>query len=187
MARPYAFRYPVDIAATLDPWRDQLGRSFDQVVSILADRDRAIEDHLSLAVAQGYLGIGELTSVQTGLTTADTDVTNLTVTVTVPAGRRLKITVHSMIDNENGGSTAIGVLKIQEDGVTIAHRESYLDAHLGLREGQDIDFCAFRSPSAGVHTYKVVAGITSNSGRIFATSTRPSFITVEDIGPADRS
>lgn len=180
--RLYSFRFPADIRSTLEPWRYQLGNQFDEVVAHLADRDRALEDHVNLSVGQGYLGIGTADAIQTGLTTADTAVTGLTVTVEVPANRRLKITVHTMIDNQAAG-VGIGVVKVHEDGVTIAHRESYLEATGGLQEGADIDFASFAEPSAGAHTYSVVAGISSNNGRIIASATRLSYISVEDVGP----
>lgn len=41
------FRYTPDIVSTIEPWRDELGRRFEDVVSRLADRDRQVEDYLS--------------------------------------------------------------------------------------------------------------------------------------------
>lgn len=41
-----AFRYPFDVQSTLEPWRHELGSSFDDVVAHLSDRDRALEDYL---------------------------------------------------------------------------------------------------------------------------------------------
>lgn len=43
------FRFPYPISEALDPWREQLGESFDLVVALLSDRDRALED----AVGEG--------------------------------------------------------------------------------------------------------------------------------------
>lgn len=42
-----AFRYPYEIATVLEPWRERLGDQFDEVVALLADRDRALEDSLT--------------------------------------------------------------------------------------------------------------------------------------------
>lgn len=43
-----AFRYPTDIASTLAPWRHKLGLDFESVVARLADRDRVLENNLSV-------------------------------------------------------------------------------------------------------------------------------------------
>lgn len=47
MAEPRSFRYQPDVRSTLDPWREELGRDFEQVVALLTDRDRDLEDYLS--------------------------------------------------------------------------------------------------------------------------------------------
>jgi hypothetical protein len=41
-----SFHFPYQLDAVLEPWREQLGDSFDQVVALLVDRDRALEDHV---------------------------------------------------------------------------------------------------------------------------------------------
>ena len=42
-----AFRYVPPIEATLDPWKDQLGEYYYDVLARLADRDRQLEDFLA--------------------------------------------------------------------------------------------------------------------------------------------
>lgn len=52
MSTSGAFRYQYDIQTALEPWRETLGESFDRVVSILRDRDRAVEDYVSRYTTQ---------------------------------------------------------------------------------------------------------------------------------------
>lgn len=47
MASSPAFRYPYNIQTTLEPWREVVGPNFDKVVTLLTDRDRAIEDYVN--------------------------------------------------------------------------------------------------------------------------------------------
>lgn len=188
--KPYSFRYPYDTQSAMEPWREKfaglLTGAFDSVISRLSDRDRSLEDHLSLGVGQGYIAApATLTSIQTGLIATDTDVTGLSITVTVPANRRLKITAYVTIDNE-AASVGIGVIKIKEDGTQITVRQPPLDADSGLREGADVDFSVFTTPAAGTHTYKVTAAISSANGRLFHTSQNPGYLTVEDVGPVSQ-
>lgn len=42
------FRYVPDVQAALEPWREKLGQHYDEVVSKLVDRDRALEDYATL-------------------------------------------------------------------------------------------------------------------------------------------
>jgi hypothetical protein len=186
--RLYSFRYPFDILTTLEGWREKLSSpltgSYDSVVARMADRDRALEDYLSLGVGQGYLGRATLTSTQTGLVVADTDVTGLTLDVMIPANRVLKIAAYVEIDNE-AAATGLGFLKIKEDGTQITVRQPPLDVNGGLREFCDVDFSVFTTPAAGKHTYKVTAGISTNNGRLVHTSQNPGFLTVEDVGPVN--
>lgn len=44
------FRYPYDILATLEPWREKLGSEFDSVAARLTDRDRSLEDYVNQVI-----------------------------------------------------------------------------------------------------------------------------------------
>lgn len=41
------FRYQPDIQSTLSPWRAKLGENYEQVVALLTDRDRQLEDYVN--------------------------------------------------------------------------------------------------------------------------------------------
>lgn len=190
--KPYSFRFPFDALTAYEALRDKLSSlttgsaSYDQLVAKLSDRDRALEDFLNLGVGQGYIvAPAILTANQTGLVVADTDVTGLSLTVTIPANRRLKISAYVEIDNE-AAATGLGFIKIKEDGTQITVRQPPLDVNGGLREFCDVDFSVYTTPAAGTHTYKVTAGISTNNGRLVHSAQNPAFLTVEDVGPVSQ-
>lgn len=185
MARPYAFRYPFDVVATLAPWRDKLGENFEPVVALLTDRDRALEDHLSLGVAQGYLGIGVPSSPPVALTSTPTDIAGMSVTFTVPAGRRLKVTLYVHITNIDAAPRASFVQVLDENGTTLFTDSASHDNFGGsLGSGRTIHAVSFQSPAAGTHTYRLQANINGGAGSLVASSGNESFISIEDVGTA---
>lgn len=196
MSKPYSYRYASDIRAALEPWRQEFSdihgtNVFDQVVSALSDRDRAIEDYLSLGVAQGYLGIGFVPNGGQGLTASYADITDATVTFSVPAGRRIRLHVYCDIINLDA-STRSSFIRVLDQNSTVIVGTSRDNAASGTREAaQQFRETVFTTPAAGTHTYKLQALINGGSGTL--TSNVPadngggsSFISVEDAGPATR-
>lgn len=126
----------------------------------------------------GTLGYAQVIASQVGITAA-VDLTGLTVTVTVGAGRRIRITgfgliYGSVVDAIPGvqifeGATALTI--VGRHIVTTANTTTTFTGSVVL------------TPSTGVHTYKLVM---SNAGggnvSLDASSTYPAFILVEDIG-----
>jgi hypothetical protein len=123
------------------------------------------------------LGYAEVNTNQGSITT-EVDLTGLFVTVTVPAGRRIRITAQgpfiSTVDqdeirlNVKEGSTVLNIAQLMVSGAS---------------KGGTAICEAVISPSAGTHTYKLSALRQSGSGSITsaASATFPAFIHVEDV------
>lgn len=190
--KPYAFRYPYDVSSSLDPWREQLGPEFDNVVTRLADRDRQLEDHLSLGVAQGYLNVAQLGS-NADFTNVEGDVSGLSATVTVPGGRRLRISFHAHVFNNDfthpGGDNTARI-RVMDGAAELARRsQANIDDSADVFAGDecDLDGEIFVSPNAGEHTYNLKAQVThgpSQKRTIVGGATDTAYIAIEDIGPA---
>lgn len=129
----------------------------------------------------GILGYAEITSSQSGLTTL-TDISGLSATVNVAAGRRIKVTVYCFALSSTVATDRSDAL-IREGGTT-------LQRQLGRFTGTNAAFGVFvqwvGAPSVGVHTYKASYARLSGTGTHTweAAAISPSFILVEDIGPA---
>jgi hypothetical protein len=141
------------------------------------DAVEAIETYAS----RGKLGYAEVTADQTGIVGSEVDLTGLSVAVTAGTSRRIKIAVQGQFYTD-GTDHRVG-LYIQE-GATKLQQGNFL---LSLTSGAQL--CrleAIIAPSAGAHTYKVVAQRTTGGGNVilFAAATRAAFILVEDIGNA---
>src|ERR1700746_728501 len=169
--KPYSFRYPYDVQTTLEPWRNQLSgnilvgpNTYDDVIAHLRDRDRAIEDYLSLGVAQGYLGIGFAPSSQ-AITTVDTDVTGCTVTFTVPDGNRLiKVTSFVFVEAVTSPANTFVVTNMQEDNIVI-DSEYLCHGAPGTAAGPQMhQLQKFYTPKKGPHTVKISIHSVINTG-----------------------
>jgi hypothetical protein len=127
----------------------------------------------------GWIGYVEVTAIQTGITT-EADLTGLTVTVTVGASRRIKVTGR------------ISVFRTVADGLSsllLKEGATYLDAAtdtLIINNGQPMNVMAVLTPSTGAHTYKLALQRDSGSGTLTmeASAARKAFLLVEDLGPA---
>jgi len=127
---------------------------------------------------QGSSWYAQVTANQTPIT-ALVDLTSLTVTVTVPAGRRLKITGYGILSSSVADDNAS--ISIVEDGTTVQ------TASVTLRPVGNGVVCiplVVRTPAAGTHTYKLQAARGNGTGNITlnAGASQPAFILVEDIG-----
>jgi hypothetical protein len=126
----------------------------------------------------GWIGYAEKADSDFGPVIAETDVTGLTVTVTVGANRRIRVTGDaSLVSN---GSSAEGRIK---EGVTILGRFGRLappaTSDLARQSGSVV-----LTPSAGSHTYKLTVLGTTPGVEIMCSAQEPAFILVEDLGPA---
>ena len=128
----------------------------------------------------GQLGYAQVTANQ-GSITAVTDITGLSVTVTVPANRRIRIHVSGHL-----GSTVAGDemdLLVREGSTSLQERVTTANTANRI---EGMDSIVILTPSAGPHTYKASASRSVGTGTVTfqAGATFPGFILVEDIGPA---
>lgn len=127
----------------------------------------------------GALDYAEVAADQTGIT-AETDLTGLTVTVTVGTGRRIKLTAQgkltrTVVDGQN-------VLAIKEGSTFLNYAMDFPSTST-----PNTRICiAVTTPTAGSHTYKVTAWRNTGTGTLGlnADSNNPAFLLVEDIGAA---
>lgn len=142
----------------------------------------AVEDYLWVDTDESagvglssIIGYAEKTTSQAGIG-AETDITGLSVNVTVPAGRRIRITGSvsflPTVANQNNR------LRIKEGGTVFQTIDS-IQASTGQEER--VEGSVVISPTAGSHTYKLSGQVTSGTTTVVAGATIPAFILVEDI------
>jgi hypothetical protein len=132
----------------------------------------------ALASTLGYM---EVIANQTGISTSSVDLTGLLVTVTVPAGRRIRLTGYVTFDNQNAGQNAVA-LELKEGATRINFAQSVMDPSGGTTgDLQTLVADAIITPSAGAHTYKLTAVCSLATVDLVASATAPAFILVEDI------
>jgi len=137
------------------------------------------------AVVSDYdsvLGYAQLTlSNQAGISTV-TDLTSLSVTVTVPyAGHRVRITAETEVQSTVADDTAR--LQIQE-GATILQAADQIMRPANITN--KIICHAIIVPTAASHTYKLTLQRVAGTGTLTNNTAAPlvSYILVEDLGPA---
>ena len=130
----------------------------------------------------GWIGYAEVTAGQTGIGGTDTDLTGLSVAVTVNTSRRIKVSCQATTVADSG--TPNIRLKIKEGATQLTQLVREQTATGGGTSGQTITGSWIGTPSAGSHTYKLALQTTSATGGIFASSTEPAWLLVEDLGPA---
>jgi hypothetical protein len=152
----------------------------DGAVCYAQDTDKLYLRRVGAWIVQGggagVLGYAQVTTAQT-VGTTPTVLTGLTLTVTVPASRRIKVT-GKMIVSPNAG--AVIAPSIYADAVEVQKSTTVLQTG----EFMGVHLEVVLTPTAGNHTYDL--RLSTNSGQVSnqAAATFPSFILVEDLGPA---
>lgn len=126
----------------------------------------------------GQLGYTQINSDFTTTSTSTVQVTGLSVTVYIPSGRKVKITVYS---------SAIYPTSTQQtrteiwDGVVVSGTRLQLASNSGASvQATPHTLVVFASPSSGTRTYNVGANIsTAGTYTMSAAPTAPAFILVE--------
>ena len=129
----------------------------------------------------GWIGYAEVTADQTGITTI-TDLTSLSVAVTVNTSRRIQVTGHGNYLNDTIDEG--GTVYIRESSTTLNSYGVWTSNHLSIVRGFVVMWVG--TPSAAAHTYKLSLARTTATGTIAlkAAATYPAFILVEDLGPS---
>ena len=127
------------------------------------------------------LGYAQVTANQGSITT-QVDLTNLTVTITVPyAAHRVRISAQALFQSTAADDTV--QLFIMQDGAAVNVGQAV------MRPANINNTCAVSAiivPTAASHTYKLQAARGAGSGTITmaAAAANPAWILVEDLGPA---
>lgn len=132
---------------------------------------------------RGWLGYAEVTAAQTLTNTAvETDMTGLTVTVTVGTNRRIRISAQGVLSRTVADGVTVG--RIKEGGTELNRWAQHSPS--ATTEFDNATGAAVLTPTAGSHTYKLTLQRFSGTGNVTlnAAATNPAFILVEDIGAA---
>lgn len=121
------------------------------------------------------LGYAEVTANQAAITAA-VDLTGLTLNVTVPSGRRIKIIGSVLMQNTGSGNQQ--VVSILEDGVV---KKTAALVSGAATTNESVTAMVELTPTAGNHTYKLQANAAAGTSTMAASATSPAFILVEDI------
>lgn len=146
----------------------------------VVDGEIASDDDFN-SIPGGACGFISTTTNQTGITT-EVDLTTLTLTLTVPASRRLKITAKVPVSSATADDRVGMSIK---EGSTVLGSDQTTAAAVNLP--YSLLSVAIVDPSAGSHTYKVTAGLGGGATGPMRTdhaSNGMSFLLIEDIGPA---
>jgi len=133
---------------------------------------------LGVAMPGGVLGSASVTATQ-GTFTAQTDITGLSVTVTVGSGRRIRISCKAGCSSSI--ALDVGQILILEGATQLQNWSlDFRVANVGYYGTPSVEL----TPTAGVHTYKIAMVRIVGTGNLTsqADATFPAFITVEDIG-----
>jgi len=124
------------------------------------------------------LAYAERTSSHTGIGTTPTDVTGLSATVTVPAGRRIRLTAHALLQKQ----TTAGFMwfRIYEGATGLS---SFLETSSGQGATGYVgaETSVITTPTAGTHTYKVVAYGENATLDVLGAPDNPAYLAVEDV------
>jgi len=135
----------------------------------------------------GWIGYAEVTATQSGIS-AETDLTGLTVTVTVGTNRRIRVSANvNLLYTTGGAADTIIFLHIKAGASYLNGARWQFKSDTSLNQQDNFTPFAVLTPSAGSHTYKLSA--VRNTGTLGTISVNananfPSSILVEDLGPA---
>jgi hypothetical protein len=129
--------------------------------------------------AGGQLNYAQIIASQAAIST-ETDITGLSITVTVGTARRIKISAEGFFLNDATAGQA--ALKIYEGVTTLVDRPTGMIAN----ENGSVHVSTILTPTAGFHTYKIRATKFVGAGTVTfgASATQPAYILAEDIGAA---
>jgi hypothetical protein len=132
--------------------------------------------------ARGWLGYAKDTDGQSTIST-ETDITGLSVQVTVPADRLIKVTGYGIISVTQANTIFVG--DIQQDGTTVG-RWAQGNPDASTEFVPCSGFVLLDGLDAGSYTFNLALERVTGSGTITlnADTTSPAYIVVEDLGPS---
>lgn len=130
-------------------------------------------------LARGILGYAQVTASQSGITT-EVALTGLSVTVNVAANRRIKISGSAPLSGTVNGDRF--QVRIKEGATMLQGAEALINTVYYYPAHPTIVI----TPPAGAHTYNLTCArlYGTGSAEMYAASSAPAYILVEDIGPA---
>lgn len=125
----------------------------------------------------GCIGYIFKTSAQTGIS-SETDLTTLTVTVTVNTSRLIR--VEGWVAVQQITSAGTPSLRLKESSTQLQQANVALNAS----DTGYLYVVTVLSPSSGSHTYKLTLSTTTATVNTVCSSTFPGILMVTDIGPS---
>jgi hypothetical protein len=127
----------------------------------------------------GWIGYVQVVADQNSITT-ETDLTGLSQTVTVNTSRRIQITAEISYSCSSGAGNR-AALRIKESTTVLQERRW----SAGTSGTESASATVILTPSSGSHTYKLsLAQQDAGNVNLLASATNPSFLLIEDVGPA---
>lgn len=143
-------------------------------ITNLETADGVFDGRIS-ALESRFLGYAEESGAQTGIGSSVTDLTNLAITVDVPAGARIRLSGHVVFRQRTAAGSCVG--SFREGSTTLGRWATQtLDTdgfHLG-------DGSIILEPTTGSHTYKLSLSTTGGTVDTIATG-QPHYIMAEVI------
>lgn len=153
------------------------------VTAVLDERNwERLRDEL-YPLPRGTLGYAQVTANQTGIGGVETDLTGLSVTVDVPAGRRLRVTGRGSMQIVDSARI---VGEIYQGGARVGRwADNTIPGGVASQFFSDAGQTVL-TPAAGSYTYKLTMQRVSGVGTadLIVSSSQPAFVLVEDIGAA---
>lgn len=126
----------------------------------------------------GWIGYNQVTANQAGVGITATDLTGLTVTVTVGSSRRIRVSASVGIQQRT--SAALPEVNIYEG----ASRLQRFPVSVAAEQYEILNPSVVLTPTAGSHTYNLKLVTSTATVDMLAGADWPAFILVEDLGPA---
>lgn len=125
------------------------------------------------------LGYAEVTSSQTF--TAAADATGFSVTVTVPAGRRLRVSGYVRMQNNNASANHVWIFLRNVSNADIGVAAVGLTGSGTNGSDETVPFAHIFTPAAGTHTFKLWINAAAFNVTSLASAAEKAHIMVEDI------